>query len=421
MRNHSTPLYRQLAAAGVRAPTVTPGADIQSATFNVIGLPPVTGDMRNYAMNFVVRLTTVFDPDAAGSAVNWDKLYKCMSSIRLFSPMLGEPYQTAHTRGAVLGHIYQVLGSGYCYPQPARIQLPASTDADVTLDLYYVLPIGHEFLQKPHETAQFIGLYEQGELEARVAASSALDGDYAGAVLKATTTLRAWIEYIPSPDNFIGVPFQFREYIIPGNSTEFVLRGMGGASGLKGVANDGCGLGALGWLTDATGIGLSGADGADEINRIDIPWRSQSSIDIVDPFFSSLRRMVQHRVGPISGLGTTIMHDGGGWPYTMAATPDNSLANAQALFVPLVMPGKNFETSKAQHVKGDNPINLGFGTTPSGSSRFFTLEYLEYDVPQLEAMTRALGLDPQQVVPSKKAYNQTANEKQLRYTRVMLG
>src|SRR5687768_11386092 len=121
MRDHTTPLYKQLAAAGVRAPTVTPGSDVQPTTFNITGLEPFTGDMRNYLQNIIVRLTTVLDPDGAGSAVDWDKLYKGTNGIRLFSPILGEPYPLAHTRGAVLGHLYQVLAGGYAYPQPARL------------------------------------------------------------------------------------------------------------------------------------------------------------------------------------------------------------------------------------------------------------------------------------------------------------
>jgi hypothetical protein len=174
------------------------------------------------------------------------------------------------------------------------------------------------------------------------------------------------------------------------------------------------------WLTDATGIGLSGSDGVDAITRLDLPFRGQNSIDIVDPWFVTLRRQLGGRVGPISGLGTTIAHDGSGWPYTMAATPDNSLANSQALFFPMVMPGKNFETSKAQHIKGDITVNFGFASAPSGQSRFATLELYEYDVVQLEALTRAMGLDPDQVNPTKKAYNQSASKKQVRYTRTML-
>lgn len=423
MRNHSTPLYRQLSAAGTRSPSVTPSAtDVSSVTFNLIGLPPVTQDMRNYVTAFCVKVTQTIDTDAAGSAINFDQLYKGVSSMRIFSPLLGEPYQAAHTRGAVLGHFIQVLGAGYTYPQCARAQIPASTDADYTVDLYYVLPVSLEFLQKPHETSQYIGLYEQGELEVRIATTAAYDGDYAGAVTKSPCTLRAWLEYLPSPDNFIGVPFQFKEYVVPGSSTEFILRGVGGGSGLKGIANEGCGLAALAWLTDATGIGLAGADGVDEINRIDLPFRSQQSVDIVDPLFSMLRRMLAgKRVGPISGVpAATPAHDGSGWPYTQAATPNNSLSNAQAMFLPLVMPGINFETSKAQHVKGDVSLNIGFGTVPSGSSRFVTLELLEFDVPQAEAITRAMGLNPDKVNPSKKAYNQSANAKKLRYTRIIL-
>lgn len=420
MRDHTTPLYKQLAAAGVKAPTVTPGTDVQSTTFNLTGLEPFTGDMRNYVQNVIVRCTTVVDPDAAGSAVDWDKLYKVTNGIRLFSPLLGEPYPLAHTRGAVLGHLNQVVAGGYAYPQPARLQIPASTDTDVTIDMYYVLPFSFECFVKPHETAQWIGLFDQGELEHRFAASTVLDGDYAGAVTKATTTIRAWVEYYPSNDVAIGVPFQFREYICPGSSTEFVLRGVGQSSGLRGTA-PGAGLIMLAWLTDATGIGLSGADGVDEINRIDLPWRSQVSIDVVDPYFCSLRRMVGKRVGPIMTVTSAVPADGAGWPYTIAATPYNSLANAQAMFLPIIMPGREFETSKAQRVQGDLIVNMGFGSTPSGSSRFATCELLEYELSHLAVIAKAMGLNPDKVTPTKKAVRKNhPDARKLRYTRTML-
>lgn len=420
MKNHTTPLYRQLAGAGGKTITVVPDtANLQSAIFNLAGLPAVTGDMRNYVQNIVMRLTTVVDTDAAGSAVNFDQLYKCANSFRVNSPLLGDSYPAQHTRGPVVAHWHQILGAGYNgYPQPKRIQIPTNVDADYTVDLYYVLPYSFEGFVKAHETAPFIGWFEQGELEARLGLSTVLDSDYAGAVLKATTTWRAWIEYLPSPDNAIGVPFQFREYIVPGSTTEFTLRGIGSSIGLKGIANTGCGLVALAWLTDATGIGLAGADGVDEINRIDIPFRSQVSTDIVDPYFLSLRRTTG-KVGFGGALAaTTFVHDGGGWPYTLAATPDNTLANAQAMFLPIIMPGEDFETSKAQHVKGDQVVNIGFGTAPSGSSRFVSLELLEYDVPQLGMLTAAMGLNPANVSPKRKLSNGPATAKQARYTRI---
>jgi hypothetical protein len=420
MKNHTTPLYRQLAAAGIKAPTVTPGAAANGTTFNLISLPPVTEDMRNYVLNFLARVSITLDSDSAGNAIAWDAFYKGVSAVRLYSPILGEVYQTQHTRGAVLGHLIQVVANGYQYPQPARAQIPTDTDADYTVDLYYVIPMAHECFVKPHETAQFTGLFEQGELEVRIAETTVYNGDYAGAVIKAPTTVRAWMEYIPSPDNFIGVPFQWREYQIPGNSTEFILRGVGGSSGLKGILNNGCGLAGLYWLTDATGIGLGGADGVDEITRVDLPFRNQESIDSVDPFFLALRRQVGNRVGPVAGNGTTIVHDGSGWPYTMAATPNNALANAQAMILPLVSPGRQFETSKAQHVRGDLRVNFSFGSTPAPTHRFVTHELLQFDEPQLIAITRAMGLDPNAVTVDRKRTNGPATAKQLRYTRVML-
>ena len=419
MRNHTTPLYRQLAAAGTKAPAVVPTTSVVGTTFNLIGLPSVVADMRTYVMNFLTMASITLDSDAAGNAISWDKLYKGVSAFRLYSPILGEVYQTQHSRGAVVGHIYGPIAGGYAYPQPARAQIPTNTDADVVVNLYYILPMSFENFIKPHETSQFVGLFEQGELEVRIAAENVYNGDYAGALIKAPTTIRAWMEYLPSPDNFIGVPFQFREYQVPGSSTEFILRGVGGSSGLKGVSNNGCGLVNLLWLTDATGIGLEGSDGVDSITRVDIPWRSQESIDSIDPLFLALRRQMGHRVGPVAGNGAVIMHDGGGWPYTMAATP-TAANDSQAMFLPLITTGRNFETSKAQHVKGDLRVNFSFDVTPSATHRFVTHELLQFERPQLEAITRAMGLDPEKVNPERKLANGAAVEKQLRYTRIIL-
>lgn len=420
MRDHTTPLFRQLAAAGVRAPTLTPGSDVQATIFNITGLEASTGDMRNYVQNFVIRCTTVLDqPGAGGAVIDWDKMYKAANGIRLFSPLLGEPYPLAHTRGATLGHIFQVVAGGYNYPQPARIQV-AAADGDTTVDLYYILPFSFECFAKPHETAQFAGFFDQGELEFRFAAATAFDGDSTGALTKATTTIRAWVEYYPSPDNVIGVPFQFREYIVPGNSTEFVLRGVGQSSGLRGTA-PGAGLIMLAWLTNATGIGLAGADTAAVPTRIDIPWRSQVSMDTLDPYFTSLRRMVGKRVGPAATVTTAALADSSGWPNTMAATLNNSPAAAGAMFVPIIMPGREFETSKAQKVQGDLTVNMGFSTTPTGSSRFVTCELLEYTVEHLAVLARAMGIDPDSVEPAKKALRKNdPDNRKLAYTRTVL-
>lgn len=420
MRDHTSPILRELSAAGANSVSVTPGAAQQPATFNISGIPPVTGDMRNYAQAWWLHLTTTFDPDAAGNAVSADKLPKVLASARLFSPLLGEVFPATHSRGSVVTHIIDVIAGNYQYPQHARAQLPASTDSDVTLELYYMLPQSYECLIKPHETAQWVGFFDQGFLEATLDVSTALDGDYAGAVLKAPTSFRAWVEMLPSNDVAIGVPCQWRERVIAGGASQFILKGVGQETNWVGI-EPGCGLAFLGWLTDATGIGLSGADGVDAISAVELPWRSQQNLQNLDGIFAAARRMIGQRAGQTAGTGSTIIHDGASWPNTMDSTPNGRFgAHAQAMVLPLVLPGREFETSKAQRVVGDLPVNFTFGSVPSGSSRFVSWELLEFSEDRINTLAAAMGVDLETMQRYRKAARKNGPApSKLRYTRTV--
>lgn len=420
MRDHTTSIRQEIKSSGSTSVALTPGASQQLANFGITGIPAVTDKKLNYALRFTGHCTTVFDPDAAGNAVNADKLAKVMASWRLRSPLMGEVFPQAHTRGSVLYHVIDVLANGYRYHQSARAQLPASTDSDVTLDIFYELPLSYEVLKKPHETAQWVGFFDGGELEGTLDISTILDGDYAGAVLKATTALRAWVDYVPMPDRSLGVPTQWVERVIAGGGSNPILTGMGQSSQLTGV-RPGCGLGWLCWLTDATGIGLSGPDGVDNFTSVELPWRDQKNLLNLDGLFLELRKATGGRVGPIAGLGTTIAHDGSGWPYTMADTPSNRpAASSQSLFLPLVFPGKDFETSKLQRVTGNLQVNFGVTAAISSSHRFVSWEFMEFDDVQVDKMFRAMGVDPAFHNFGRKALldNEPDPEK-LRYTRIV--
>lgn len=415
MRDSSAPLFKDLLANGNETVAITPGAATQLATFGINGVPPVTGNMKNYAQRFVLGVTQTLDADAAGNAVDADKLLKGVASARLFSPWMGEVYPHQHTRGSVLGLVINPVANGYQLENAARIQIPASTDADVTVELYYAVPLAHEILKKPHETAQWTGFFEGGTLEVIIAASNVFDGDYAGLVTKAPCTVRAQCEYIPSPDNSLGVPFQWREREITGGGNQPLLKGVGQETNLNGI-QQGCGLAWLCWLSNATGMGLGGPDGIDNFTSVELPWRGQTQIRNIDGLMQAFRRATGRRVGPISGLGTTIMHDAGGWPSTMASTPNGRAgANAEALFLPMVFMGKDFETSKAQRLGGDLPVNFGVTTPITNSHRFVSWELLEFDDNQIVRMRDAMGLSGWGW--GKKGLGPEANASELRYTR----
>ena len=418
MRDHTTPLFQELTSAGAESVALTPGAAQQTGSFNIAGLDPVTDGKRNYMLGVWCHVSSVFDPDAGGNAVSADKLGKVMASWRLFSPLLGEVFPHRSTRGAVLHHLIQVLALGYQYPNAARAQIAASTDTDVTIDVYYFLPLSYEFLSKPHETAQWVGLFDQGVLEGTLDVSTILDGDYAGGVLKATTALRAVVEFLPSPDDFIGVPVQWRDREIAGGGSQPTLMAVGQETQLQGVRS-GCGLAFLAWLSNATGIGLGGPDGVDNITMIELPWRNQKTLRNLDPYFLGLRRAAGKRVGPIAGQGTTIIHDGAGWPYTQSDTPNNRpAASSQAMFLSPVYPGGDLQTSKLQRVNGNLKVNLSTTDAITAAHRFLTCEFMEYTDTHRDTLFAAMGIRPSSHVFTRKASLDNAPpEENLRYTR----
>ena len=391
MRHQTTPLYYELTTdGGAKAATIVPGSAAQSATFVINGIRPRVDNMRNYLTRLWVNLTTVFDPDGAGNAVSWDKLAKGMVNCEVISPIIGTVYPAFHTQGPTLMHLISFLGLGYLYPQGARTQIPADTDTDVDLELIYVVPFAQEFLVDPMETTQWAGFFDGGTVEPTLATASVFDGDYAGSVIKATTQFRVLAETAPSPREFIGVPFQWRRRQIAGGGDAPVLKNVGGATALNGIAQ-GCGLAALCWLTNATGIGLGGPDGVDNITSISMDWRGQKVIQNLDGFFYWARTVQERRGSPISEGADAALLDTTQWPKAMGATGvGRPAADAEQMFLPIVLPGRMAHTSKFQRVLGDLQIDFTTTTPITNAHEFMSLEFLEFTDAQLGEMA-ALG------------------------------
>lgn len=422
MRDHTTGQFVDLLYPANPTASITPGSTVQQATATIAGLPPVTGKFKNYARGIQNHLNIVADPDAGGNAVSADKLGKIMSSFEVTIPTFGTIFPAQHTRGAVAYHVIQLFGLGYRAPWSyGRTQIPASTDTDVTLDLYYWLPIAHDCLAKGHETSQWVGFYQDGTVQQNVDISTVLDGDYAGLVTK-TGTLRTQFHYFPSPDDFIGVPVQWRERVITGGGDSPLLQNMGSDTGLVGVEGN-SGIAAMLWLTDATGIGLGGPDGVDNFTSIEMPWRGQKQVKNLDGFFQELLDRMPNRVGPVSGVGaSTPINNGAGWPFTMDATNNNRPStNTQALFLPLVVPGEDNETSKVQTVAGTFPaFNSTSTTTPSASHRIVTMELMEFKADMLLSLAQRAGFSGEGRSKELRTSEIASGESgKLRYTRTV--
>lgn len=409
MRVHTTPKIHELVSTAGKNPSVTPStSSLQTASFNLNTLPTgKQGKFWYYALAALIKVVTTFDQAASGGAVvNPDKLWKAMASFQISCPILGELYPHRNTRGAVLGNVIQVLGNGYQqFPLNAQI---AAADGDTTVTLYYRMPFALEFLKKPHETAVWTGMLEGGTLECKLDLSTVFDGDSTGAVLKAPTNFRAWLELMPAPEAVIHTPMHFREYQTPGSTTRHQLLDMGAPDGLKGIdIGRGAGLAALMYLTDATGIGLGGADGIDNITGLDINWRDQDRIDNPEAFMVALwnlkRRMISSGGGGVKG--TTITNDLG-WPFAVADANSANLAGASgsgAYVFPVCMPGYDCETSKFQSVKGARDINFAYTATPSAQARWLSLEFPVFEQGFSEGLKDLLlgGSHPNAVLEPK--------------------
>ncbi len=387
MRHNTTPLFYELSSTGGgKYVAITPAATTQPGTFAISGIDPFIQDMRNYLCYLFPHLLTTLDADAAGSAVSWDKLYKGLTSVEFNSPVRGTVFPHRHTLGAWLGHLIGFVGLGYLYPQGARTQIPTNTDADYTVDLFYCLPMANETLADPMETANWAGFDDGGSVEMIVAPSTVYDGDYAGAVTKAPTTLRCTAMCLPSQREFIGIPNQWRLREITGGGTSPTLKNVGGETSLNGIA-PGAGLAGLWWGSNATGIGLGGPDGVDNITGVAMNWRGQKFVQNMDPWFFWQRIANTKFHTHVAGVGTAPPSDCAFWPATMdSAGINRPSANAQQMFFPFISPGVELHTSKVQRVLGDLQVDMTVTDAITGSHWFQSWELLEYTESQANSM-----------------------------------
>jgi len=365
MRNHTTPKLFDLAGPAGKSAALTLGTAPVQATFNLNNMPTGKDNKQFYYVTAIVVevIPAVTMAASAGAAIDRDKLWKIVQSVRVYSPLLGELFSHTNTPGAALGNVIQAFGRGF-NQLPQAIQIPSTNLAVVSPRLKYRVPFAYEFMRKPHETSPWAGFLEGGQVEVKLDVSTVLDADSTGTTVP-TATVNCWIEVIPSPEAVIHTPCHWRRHAnLPGSNKRTTITDMGAPDGLAGVdQSKGVGLASLLYLSNATGIGLGGGTNQDvaNITQVEIPWRDQTVTDNPEAFFEAFFAMMGSRS---RNVATTT--DFGGFPYTLAATSTtNALANTAALFFPLVSCGRDLETSKLQTVSGAKDINFNYTTTPS--------------------------------------------------------
>ncbi len=418
------PHYDLSAPGGGKTVSITPSAASQNARFLLTGMPSRIRDMWCLAKRFVVAVTVSINQPASGASVIYDdQIYRTIESLRLNCKMFGDLVVQSFTSGVVAKHLMEFVGGGYAYSRPARLVLPTTDQASVC-ELQIAIPIEQKWNEFPEHFGLWNGWFEGGFLDVTIAPTTAIAAVSTGATSE-TVSVRAWVEYDPSPELLIPPICHLRKYEMSAvSANRLLLQGMGNDGGLQGTI-DGARLVSMYMGMDQLGFG--GPDGADNITGLSIPWRDVEDTDNIDAFFSKYFEILQGARGVAGGsVAASDNWDWGTHPYIQSATTNGRLNQSTAFLFPLAAPRRNQLISKLQKVRGNYPINLRFTTTPtSGSHIVYTQELKEFSLAKKGEMLMAAQIDPGSVdlvrKYGRKNVNTPASEKNFCIPEVVRG
>jgi hypothetical protein len=394
MRSFGTPILIDLISNGGPSVSVTPGASVVPAVFTTGQLKQVVGGNSwpvAAGIQTCTRLT--FDQAAAGGSVaNYDELFRCVDSLNLFVPNIGTTHSKDAYTGPIAKHVAEFTHARYRYSDHARAQIP-STDGDTTIDLYVFLPFVNENFIEPRDFMPWVGWLLNCTLTVNIATASTIAAVSTGAVTKAASSVRAWIEAYAAAEPTIPVLSQINRYTqaAAAGATNLLLQNVGQPNGLQDVV-PGCRLNGIYELMNK--LGLGGTSTADNYTGFTMADLGQDASVNLDGLFSSYLRQIGHR-GPIGGIGvTTVMADGAGNPYTMAATPNNLLNDVNALYLPYRFAGTEQKLPNVPRWKmGNLNITRTFTAVPStGSYVVVTNEVRQFGPTTVKALLDAANI-----------------------------
>ena len=370
MRNHTSPMIWELSGAQGKSVTVTPGAGTTSIKWQMTNMPTgKQGKFWYYLTSIVVALSVSVSQinTETVAQMEQDILYRLLTSLQVFTPILGPLYQHSNTRGTHLGNLIQFAGFGY-NSVGAVPSIPVST-ATYTRVIYFRIPFAHEFLRKPHELSPWGGFLEGGFVEILLGPSTTLT-DFSGTSTFASATARCWCEFIPAPEAIIHVPFNWRLHQNIAAGSRITIPDIGSPDGLQGIDQSrGCGVMNLWDIMDIDALDLGGNTTADNITSFDVQWRDQIRMESPDAYvMSELAMMGNARRTIWNGAGTPDVTDRHGFPNYDELTAANAatfLNNAQSLIYPFVGCGRDLETSKLQTIAGAKDINITYASPVS--------------------------------------------------------
>lgn len=381
--------FVQVSSQAGRTQALAVGSTFQSFQFLPTGLKgQLPGGDYIYASRIRVRVTgTLHKTGAPIAPPNWQQLAQAFGQVRVYSPFLGEIVNKSHNSVPLLANHDQFFYNGF---RPAVRKRPLianiGTDADQAVEYEFEIPFERDDGVRSTDFCPWLPLLEGGIIEFDLAPSTAFNNYSASLAMTGNWTAEVVIDWFADKQALIHAPVANRLYKVTSQGPEYVLRAVGAPSGMDGVVQ-GCRLSKLSWLSKGDSASASFHDngfyqafaagggilfGTTGINRLDVPFRDQQSVNAVSAWIGSfLADTAPTRFRAVSNAAGTpdIDNDMSGWPYVMdgSRTANTTSYIQDALdFWPLVWNGRDAKIADMQKVDGDLTFSADL-TTPPGA------------------------------------------------------
>jgi hypothetical protein len=213
---------------------------------------------------------------------------------------------------------------------------------------------------RPTDGACWIGWLDQTLLNFNQAVSTAIAAASTGAVIKAPTSVRCWLDYVLDNDIEIPTLGYWQRYVMnAGNETIRALGlGSAGPKNTKPIER------LVGIYELFNLLGLGGCTTSDNITGVFAEALGISRVTNVDGLVKNFLKNTGSLRSPKGGNGASALHAGAGNPFTMGATPSNALNASTLAYLPLRSPGRMQEITKAPKYAGDLTWTQTYTTTP---------------------------------------------------------
>jgi hypothetical protein len=418
--------FTQISGPGGRVQTLVPGASAQTFLWNPQSLKgQLDGGDYIYASRGKVKttgtLTTTVGTTMNGPP-NWEILASALGQVRTYSQFLGEMLPKSLNSVALLANHDMFFVNGFRPITRKRGQsVVGATGATVNCEYVFEIPFERDYLTRSTDSCPWLPFLEGGIIEVDLQASTALANW--GWSMTGNWQQTLTVDWYTDKQALIPSPVQSRLYRVTTTGPEYVLKSVGSPQGLDGVM-PGARLAIMSWLMGGKTSGASASFpdngfyaafgtggltglGTNGLTRMDVPFRSQVSIDDVSAWFESfladagpLRQVENINTGnALNGH----QNDLAGWPNVMnpiltEGSANQSLISDNADFFPMIWPSHYDKISDMQKVNGDLSFTATL-TTPPGSSilnLFRTDEVCSYTQAKVMDMMQRMGLPHRQ-------------------------